>query len=70
MSSGSVVADAGCEAAGVVAPAAGGPERVAGDELVEHRRDVVPDLAVELAASRRLETTQQIQGQTRRSGHS
>ena len=47
----------------------GGPGRVAGDELVEHRRDVVPDLAAELAAlPADPQTNQEIPGQPRGTG--
>ncbi len=48
-----------------------GPGRVARREVVEHRRDVVPDLAVELAtAPTTPEPDQQIPGQPRRTSHS
>ena len=48
-----------------------GPPRLAGGELVEHRRDVVPDLAVQLSCPPpALKPNQEFPSQARRPGHS
>ena len=71
MSSGRVVADAGCGGSRRSWRRRCEPWRVAGDELVEHRRDVVPDLAVELAALPTApQSDQEIPGEPRGTSHS